>query len=89
MENVLSVIHRFKRLTRVLDTDHIKNEIKQKNDEQTKELNREGQSKREEESFLEEKERKVAAAEKFLASNSISNLQDITTLEKTFFIKGS
>ncbi|HEX5975721.1 MAG TPA: AAA family ATPase, partial [Nitrososphaeraceae archaeon] len=40
-----------------------------------------------EESFLEEKEKRIAAAEKFLALNNICNIQDIIKLEKELFQK--
>ena len=61
--------------------NHIQKEIKQKIDEQTKELKERANLKREENTF-EEKERKVAVAEKFLATNCIANLQDIVSLEE-------
>ena len=73
-------------INKMLDTDHIKNEIKQKNDERSKLLTERSNAKKEE-SFLEEKEKPIAASEKFLASNNISNLQDITKLENDLFHK--
>jgi DNA repair protein SbcC/Rad50 len=73
-------------INKMLDTDHIKNEIKQKNEERSKLLTERSNAKKEE-SFLEEKEKPIAASEKFLASNNISNLQDITKLENDLFHK--
>src|SRR5829696_5967083 len=70
----------------ILDTDYIKNEIKKKTDERSKLLTERINSKKEE-SILEEKEKRIAAAEKFLASNNICNLQDIIKLEKELFQK--
>jgi exonuclease SbcC len=69
-----------------LDTDYIKNEIKKKTDERSKLLTERINSKKEE-SILEEKEKRISAAEKFLASNNICNLQDIIKLEKELFQK--
>jgi DNA repair protein SbcC/Rad50 len=68
-------------INKVFDVNHIQKEIKQKIDEQTKELKERANLKREENTF-EEKERKVAVAEKFLATNCIANLQDIVSLEE-------
>jgi exonuclease SbcC len=73
-------------LNKMLDMDHIKNEVKKKNEERTKLLTEKINAKKEE-SFLEEKEKQIAAAEKFLASNNICNLQDIIKLEKDLFQK--
>jgi DNA repair protein SbcC/Rad50 len=73
-------------INKMLDTDHIKNEIKQKNEERSKLLTERSNAKKEE-SFLEEKEKPIAASEKFLTSNNISNLQDITKLENDLFHK--
>jgi DNA repair protein SbcC/Rad50 len=70
----------------ILDTGHIKNEMKKKTEERSKLLTERINSKKEE-SFLEEKEKRIAAAEKFLASNNICNLQDIIKLEKELFQK--
>jgi DNA repair protein SbcC/Rad50 len=70
----------------ILDTDYIKNEIKKKTDERSKLLTERINSKKEE-YILEEKEKRIAAAEKFLASNNICNLQDTIKLEKELFQK--
>ena len=73
-------------INRVFDVNHIQKEIKQKIDEQTKEL-KERATLKGEENILEEKERKVAVAEKFLATNCIANLQDIVSLEEELLQK--
>ena len=73
-------------VNKMLDIDHIKNEIKKKNEERATLLEERINAKKEE-SFLEEKEKRIAAAEKFLASNNICNLQDIIKLENEFFQK--
>ena len=73
-------------VNKILDTGHIKNEMKKKTEERSKLLTERINSKKEE-SFLEEKEKRIAAAEKFLASNNICNLQDIIKLEKELFQK--
>ena len=73
-------------VNKILDTGHIKNEMKKKTEERSKLLTERINSKKEE-SFLEEKEKKIAVAEKFLASNNICNLQDIIKLEKELFQK--
>lgn len=73
-------------VNKILDTGHIKNEMKKKTEERSKLLTERLNSKKEE-SFLEEKEKRIAAAEKFLASNNICNLQDILKLEKELFQK--
>ena len=73
-------------VNKILDTGYIKNEIKKKTEERSKLLTERINSKKEE-SFLEEKEKRIAAAEKFLASNNIYNLQDIIKLEKELFQK--
>ena len=73
-------------VNKILDTGHIKNEMKKKTEERSKLLAERINSKKEE-SFLEEKEKRIAAAEKFLALNNIYNLQDIIKLEKDLFQK--
>ena len=73
-------------VNKILDTGHIKNEMKKKTEERSKLLTERINSKKEE-SFLEEKEKRIAAAEKFLALNNICNLQDIIKLEKELFQK--
>jgi DNA repair protein SbcC/Rad50 len=73
-------------VNKILDTGYIKNEIKKKTEERSRLLTERINSKKEE-SFLEEKEKRIAAAEKFLASNNIYNLQDIIKLEKELFQK--
>lgn len=73
-------------VNKILDTGHIKNEMKKKTEERSKLLTERLNSKKEE-SFLEEKEKRIAAAEKFLALNNIYNLQDIIKLEKELFQK--
>jgi DNA repair protein SbcC/Rad50 len=73
-------------INRVFDVNHIQKEIKQKIDEQTKEL-KERATLKGEENILEDKERKVAVAEKFLATNCIANLQDIVSLEEELLQK--
>ena len=73
-------------VNKILDTGHIKNEMKKKTEERSKLLAERINSKKEE-SFLEEKEKRIAAAEKFLALNNIYNLQDIIKLEKELFQK--
>jgi exonuclease SbcC len=73
-------------VNKILDTDYINNEIKKKTDERSKLLTERINSKKEE-YILEEKEKRIAAAEKFLASNNICNLQDTIKLEKELFQK--
>ena len=73
-------------VNKILDVEHIKNEVKKKTEERSKLLAERINAKKEE-SFLEEKEKRIAAAEKFLASNNICNLQDIIKLEKELFQK--
>ena len=73
-------------VNKILDTGHIKNEMKKKTEERSKLLTERINSKKEE-SFLEEKEKRIATAEKFLALNNICNLQDIIKLEKELFQK--
>jgi DNA repair protein SbcC/Rad50 len=73
-------------INRVFDVNHIQEEIKQKIDEQAKEL-KERANLKGEENILEEKERKVAVAEKFLATNCIASHQDIVALEEELLQK--
>ena len=71
---------------KILDTDRIKNEIKKKIEERSKLLIERIEAKKEE-SLLEEKEKRIISAEKFLVSNNICNLEDIIILEKDLFQK--
>jgi DNA repair protein SbcC/Rad50 len=68
-------------INKVFDLSHIQKEIKTKIDDQSK-LVIERVNLKKEESYLEEKEKKLTAAENFLATNCITSLDEIERLEQ-------
>jgi exonuclease SbcC len=68
-------------INKVFDLSHIQKEIKTKIDDQAKLVTEKVELKKEE-AYLEEKEKKLNAAENFLATNFITSLDEIERLEQ-------
>ncbi|MFL6441566.1 MAG: hypothetical protein ACJ702_06380, partial [Nitrososphaeraceae archaeon] len=75
-------------INKVFDLSHIQKEIKTKIDDQAKLVTERVELKKEE-AYLEEKEKKLNAAENFLATNFITSLDEIERLEQELAQKKS